>query len=236
MSGRAGLPLRVWAVAHRGASRDRPENTLAAFDEALRQGCDGIELDVRLSADGVPAVYHDDNLGRAGRPGRRLEDLSMEAIRGLDVGTPFDERFAGERIPTLRAVLEHYASRTRLLLELKSSHDEARDLALLRATVDLARETGTEEKLFVLSFYESILAAAAGLEPRLPRVLNLKPGPRLDDRLRALLPSLAALCVDVRSVTPDFGREVRECGLSALGLHLQRATEVRPGAGGRCRP
>lgn len=212
MSAAAGLPRPVWVVAHRGASRDRPENTLAAFDEALRQGCDGIELDVRISADGVPAVYHDDNLGRAGRPDRRIEDLSMKAIRGLDVGTPFDTRFAGEPIPTLREVLGRYVSRTRLLLELKSSHDEVRDLALVRATVDSVREARAEEKVFFLSFHESILGAAAGLAPRLARVLNIKPAPRLDGRLRALLPSLAALSVDVRDVTPAFGREVREAG------------------------
>jgi glycerophosphoryl diester phosphodiesterase len=212
LNARAGLPRRAWVVAHRGASRDRPENTLAAFDEALEQGCDAIELDLRISADGVPMVFHDDSLDRAGRPGRRLEDLAAAEIQRLDAGASFHSRFHGEPVPALRQVLERYSSRTRLLLELKSSYDEARDLELVRATVRAVREAGAEERSFVLSFHRPLLEATAGLAPRMARVLNVKPPSRLDDRMRAILPTLAALSVDVRGLTPAFGQEVGEAG------------------------
>lgn len=212
MSAGAGPPRRVWVVAHRGASRDRPENTLAAFDEAIRQGCDGIELDLRVSADGIPMVFHDDNLERFGHPDRRLEDLSTAEIEDLDAGSPFDRRFAGERVPALREVLERYAARTRLLLELKGSNDELRDSALVRATVELAQKTGVDEQVFILSFHDAILEETARRAPRLARVLNLVPPPRLDAGLRARLPALFALSVDVRGLTPAFGRDAEEAG------------------------
>jgi glycerophosphoryl diester phosphodiesterase len=203
---------RVWVVAHRGASRDRPENTLAAFDAALDQGCDAIELDLRLSADRIPMVFHDDTLERAGRPDHRLEDLPAAEIGGLDTGSAFDSRFRGERVPTLDQVLECYASRTRLLLELKSSHDEARDRALVDSTVRLVRKAGAEQRVFILSFHGHVLEEAAKLAPRLGRVLNLRPPRRLDERLRGALPELAALSVDVRGLTPAFGHEVVDAG------------------------
>ena len=56
---------RCWVIAHRGAPRHYPDNTLAGFDRALRFPCDGIEFDVQLSRDGVPVVYHDRTLARA---------------------------------------------------------------------------------------------------------------------------------------------------------------------------
>lgn len=224
---RDSTALPVWAVAHRGASRDRPENTLAAFDEALRQGCDGIELDLRLSSDGIPVVYHDDDLARLGRPERRVEDVAAAELRELDAGLPFDARWAGERVPTLQQVLERYAARTRLLLELKSARDERHDRALVRATIARIRETSAEESVFVLSFHDGILEETARLAPRVPRVLNARPGPRLDAGLRARLPALAALSVDVRGLRPAFGREVNEagCALWAWTCNTARAVE-----------
>jgi glycerophosphoryl diester phosphodiesterase len=103
-------------IAHRGASGSAPENTLPAFDLAVRQGADAIELDVRLSADGVPIVIHDPNLDRTtdrrGPTGAlRLNDLreiDAGARFTLDRGRTFPFRAAGVRIPTLTEVLRGF--------------------------------------------------------------------------------------------------------------------------------
>ena len=131
---------RAWAIAHRGASRDRPENTLSAFDEALRRGADAIELDLQLSRDGVPVVYHDRTLARAGGGRRRMSQLTLAQLRRLDAGFRSDA-FGGERIPTLTAVLRRYARRTRLLLEIKTRERDGlqRHLELMRAVADQVR-------------------------------------------------------------------------------------------------
>ena len=83
---------RPWIIAHRGASRDCPENTLAAFDEALRQGADGIELDVQFTQDEVPVVFHDKTLTRAGGGRRRVAGLSFRELRELDAAARFEGR------------------------------------------------------------------------------------------------------------------------------------------------
>jgi glycerophosphoryl diester phosphodiesterase len=203
---------RVAVIGHRGASADRPENTLASFDEALRQGCDAVELDLRLTADGIPVVWHDDTLEKLGQPGRSVADLDAGRLRGLDAGGWFDEGFAGEHIPTLDEVLERYASRTKLLLEIKDEQDDARNGELVRAVVERIRLHGAEESVFILSFSDLILDLAAGAAPGLRRVLNFRPLPLLGESLRARLSGLAALCVDVRPLTATFGRAVRRAG------------------------
>src|SRR5229473_3211699 len=95
---RQGRPT-VWA--HRGASHDAPENTLAAFTLAARQGADGIELDAQLCGSGEVVVFHDATLGRTtGHPGL-LEETPWAALRKLDAGARKGPAFAGERIPLL---------------------------------------------------------------------------------------------------------------------------------------
>src|SRR5688572_31642404 len=99
------IPHQPLIVAHRGDSADRPENTHAAFAAALAAEVDGIELDVRLSRDGVPLVCHDDTLARFGGTTCSLRKLSAARIRAVDVGSWKHARFAEERVPTLDETL-----------------------------------------------------------------------------------------------------------------------------------
>ncbi len=106
-------------IAHRGASAEAPENTLAAFRRALEIGVDGVELDVHLSADGVPVVIHDPLLERTTDGRGLVKDLDLTGLRRLDAGRRFAERFAGERIPTLIEALD-VLRRVRVIIEIKN--------------------------------------------------------------------------------------------------------------------
>jgi glycerophosphoryl diester phosphodiesterase len=100
-------------IGHRGASGEAPENTLAAFELAWQQGADGIEFDVRLSADGIPVVIHDPRLGRTTSGHGWVREFRTSALRRLDAGSWFNRRFpsraqpryAGAKIPLLAEVL-----------------------------------------------------------------------------------------------------------------------------------
>ena len=113
--GGAGERL-VWPplnIAHRGGGGEAPENTLAAFELALRQGAEGIELDVHLSSDGMPVVIHDPRLGRTTSGHGWVSEHQANALRRLDAGSWFNRRFpekarqryAGAKIPLLSEVL-----------------------------------------------------------------------------------------------------------------------------------
>jgi glycerophosphoryl diester phosphodiesterase len=99
--------------AHRGASVEFPENTMAAFQRALELGVEGIELDVHVSADGVPMVIHDATVDRTTNGTGAVADMAREELQALDAGD-------GERIPTLAEVLDLVGSALHVDIEVKA--------------------------------------------------------------------------------------------------------------------
>jgi glycerophosphoryl diester phosphodiesterase len=109
---------RPLLIAHRGAPRERPENTLPSFLRALELGADGIELDVHRSADGILVVHHDEvprAIAPSGRlAGRRIDSLTFDELQGFAVG-------GSALIPTLDEVLAAVRGRVWIYIELKSA-------------------------------------------------------------------------------------------------------------------
>jgi glycerophosphoryl diester phosphodiesterase len=112
-------PGRVLVIAHRGDSIHYPENTAASIRAAFDLGADAVEVDVRLSRDGVPMIFHDDTLERTTNGRGPFERLSLQELQSLDAGSWFDKRFAGARILTLEEALRIAHGRGSLLLDLK---------------------------------------------------------------------------------------------------------------------
>ena len=110
-------------IAHRGASAAAPENTIAAFELAVTQGADGIELDVHLSADGHPVVIHDDALERTTDGTGPVGARTMRELKRLDAGGWYGPPFRGQRIQTLQEVLERFRDRARFWIEIKAGSD-----------------------------------------------------------------------------------------------------------------
>lgn len=111
-------------MAHRGWSGKAPENTMAAVRLALAEpAIQAMEIDVQLSSDGVPVLIHDFTLGRTTNGKGLVKDHTLEQLRELDAGSWLDERFTGERIPTLDEVLQAVKGRCTLNIELKATSD-----------------------------------------------------------------------------------------------------------------
>jgi glycerophosphoryl diester phosphodiesterase len=104
--------------AHRGASAYAPENTIAAFELAVHQGADAIELDAKLSYDQHVVVIHDQSVDRTTNGKGQVSDLTLSALKELDAGIKFDESFSGEKIPTLNDVLEAIGTKTFINIEI----------------------------------------------------------------------------------------------------------------------
>ena len=106
-------------IAHRGFSGRYPENTIAAFDAAVKLGYAWMELDVRRSADGVIVVMHDATVDRTTNGTGEVASLTWAELRALDAGSWKGAEFAGERIPTLEEVLQRVGGRAQVVVELK---------------------------------------------------------------------------------------------------------------------
>ena len=119
-------------IGHRGASAVAPENTMAAFREAIAVGADGIEFDVRLTRDGVPVVIHDSTLRRTAGLNQRVSDLTWQELGKVDVGSWFRfGSFANETVPSLAELFTLFQTNDgTLYLEMKcDSPAEHRPLA-----------------------------------------------------------------------------------------------------------
>jgi glycerophosphoryl diester phosphodiesterase len=114
------LPL---VIAHRGASAAAPENTIAAFERAITDGADAIELDVHLSRDDHLVVIHDETLERTTNGLGPVRGHTMRELKRLDAGAWRGPDFAGQRLQTLQEVLERFRGRTRFWIELKGGSD-----------------------------------------------------------------------------------------------------------------
>lgn len=109
-------------VAHRGLSAGFPENTLAAFRNAIAGGVDALELDLRRTADGEIVVLHDETVDRTTDGRGPLSRFTLREVKALDAGRHAGDRFAGERVPTYQDVLDlTRASGVGLLLDIKES-------------------------------------------------------------------------------------------------------------------
>jgi glycerophosphoryl diester phosphodiesterase len=155
--------------AHRGDPANAPENTLAAFEAALRLGVPWIELDVHPAADGTLVVIHDDTIDRTTDGSGAVCDLTVDALRRLDAGSWFAPRFAGERIPQLVEVLELVApAGTRLNVEIKTPPAGFR---VAPAVVDLLRRFGKAREYVVSSFDLPALLQVQAIAPEIALAL-----------------------------------------------------------------
>jgi len=160
--------------AHRGCTRDSPENTRPAFATALSCGVDGIEFDVCLSRDGVAMVIHDETVDRTSDGSGAISDLTCDQLHTLDAGSWFDLRFAGERFLTLDGVLDLLAGRLELNVHLKPS-GKATETLVARTAQALARHGRLSTAYITCD--ETTLRLARAAEPGI-RVSCLVPHPR----------------------------------------------------------
>jgi glycerophosphoryl diester phosphodiesterase len=159
---RLGFPT---IVAHRGASSTRPENTLSSFEEAIALGAQIVELDVRLSSDGVPIVMHDPVVDRATDGNGFVHELAAAELVTLHVGPD-------ATVPTFAGVLEAVSSRAALAVEIKNipgepAYDPAGEPIVAAVHADLER-TAFDGVVLVISFNPSSIEASKALAPDVP--------------------------------------------------------------------
>jgi glycerophosphoryl diester phosphodiesterase len=227
----------VLNVAHRGASGDHPENTLAAISGALRLDVDSIELDVQRSRDGALVLMHDTTLTRttdakAQFPRRgpwNVADFDYDELLRLDAGAWKGPFFAGERIPTLeQAIGLVESSSTGLLLELKAPAlypGIVTDVvSTLRGVPDFLGQALAERRLVVESFDFAAMKAHKTRAPEVPVGLLGAPA-------RANLAALGTWADQVNphhwSVDRSYVDEVHRQGMGCLAWTVNRASAMR---------
>jgi glycerophosphoryl diester phosphodiesterase len=167
------LPRPV-VFAHRGAAAHAPENTLAAFELALAQGADAIELDAKLTADGHIVVFHDPTVGRTTDGSGRLAQKTLAELRALDAGSHFSPKYTGEKIPLLEEVFDSIGKK--LLINVELTNYTTPGDGLVPRVCALVQKCGLEDHILFSSFFPQNLMMARRLLPRVPRALLAQRG------------------------------------------------------------
>lgn len=154
----------VKIIAHRGASRYTPENTIAAFNKAIDLKADAIELDVRLSKDGVPVIIHDKNINRTSNGKGTVSDMTVKEMKKYSFGVNFHPSFVDETIPTyeefLQLVTDHPIT---IHLEIKS--DPNKQNILIQKILELSKAYSVEDRIVYSSFDHQLLQQLKVIHP-----------------------------------------------------------------------
>lgn len=148
-------------IGHRGSSGEAPENTLASFSLAMKQGCDGIELDIHVSLDGHLVVCHDFTLDRTTDHKGTIASLTLDEIRRADAGSWFSDKFRGERVPLLDEVIDLIPDNKWINVEIKHSYGGRAEAGL----VELLRRRKILDRVIVSSFDHRCMVRLKRLEP-----------------------------------------------------------------------
>lgn len=162
---------RPLVFAHRGAKRVAPENTIPAFEAAVRLGADGIELDVQYSSDGKLVIFHDLALEKTSNGTGRVSSHPFEELRRLDAGSHFSPEFAGTQIPTLDEALE--TAKGKLLVNIELKTIEVAQSGLGPDVIEAVRRHGMADEVVISSFNPFALRKSKAAGPEIEHALLL---------------------------------------------------------------
>lgn len=218
-------PYPRW-IAHRGAGKLAPENTLAAFRLGASLGYRAYECDVKLSADGVPFLLHDTELERTTDGQGRAGDRPWSELSRLDAGRWHGRAFAGETLPTLAAIAAHVRAQGHLLnIEIKPTPGLERETGEAVAAAAARLWAGAAAPPLLSSFRPEALLAAREAAPELPRALLLD---ELPDGWLDAARSLACVAVVTNHKLMDAAvlAQAHLAGLRALCYTVNEAADA----------
>lgn len=222
---------RFFPIAHRGFSSQAPENTLAAFDLALESGFDNIELDVQLTSDKVPVVIHDATVDRTTNGDGAVSSFTLAELRKLDAGSWFDKKYTGEHIPILEVVLQRYAGKIHLHLELKSNDLELPGIVADMLTANDWIRYGSAKPFVVpgLTVTSARFEQVERSNKLLPNVPHHWLSWEISEKIigRTLDAGLQGICIAARYADAELVAKAKSKGLTIRGLEVKTDEDIR---------
>ena len=156
------LTDNVSIIAHRGASKEAPENTLAAIQQAIKDNADWVEIDVQETVDDHIVVFHDSDFMKLANNPLKIWDATLADVESIDIGSWFDPKFSDQRAPTLREVLKTCKGKIRVLIELKYY---GHDVDLERRVAQIVEEEGMVDQIELMSLKLEAVTKMKKLRP-----------------------------------------------------------------------
>jgi glycerophosphoryl diester phosphodiesterase len=215
-----------WVIGHRGASAHAPENTMAAFRRAVDLGARFIETDLHITRDAHLVAIHDSTVDRTTNGTGYVKDHTLEELRALDAGAWFGPAFAGEKIPTLKDVIEFSREfDTAFFLEVKQDAAWGIEHGLVAAL----RESREADRVVVLSFSPGILRNILRLDRTVMTGLLAEPGGELPETFIEQAQDIGSRQLAPRSdmVTPELVRAAHKKDLKVVCWTVNEQARMR---------
>ncbi len=151
-------------VAHRGANRYAPENTLPAFEKAIELGADGVEFDVQMTLDGILVVCHNFTVDKTSNGSGPIEAMTFQELRNLDFGSWYGPEYQGTKIPTLAEVLEVVQDMKWINIEIKRPRAAVRR-EIVTKILAVVNAFGISDKTVISSFDYPVLGEVKRQDP-----------------------------------------------------------------------
>ena len=232
-----GQPSRVVAIAHRGEHLHHPENTIPAFQEAIRLGADFIEVDVRTTADGKLVLSHDGNVERRTDGKGEISKMTFDDVQKLDAGIKSGPQFAGTKIPTFDEALELARGKIGVYVDVKQA--SAKDLVthidghgmtdhvVIYAGLRLSKEIQElNPKLKVMPESQSVGAVKQLIEELHPRVIAFGARDFTPEIIRLTKEAKAEIYVDRMGATDNPAGWQSAIDAGADGIQTDRPGEL----------
>jgi glycerophosphoryl diester phosphodiesterase len=214
-------------IGHRGAKAYAPENTLSSIHAAADLGVEWVEVDVKLTKDSIPIIFHDEELERCTSGSGLVRDMDFEALRELDAGSWFGESFLGEKIPTLEELLNTVLERGMgVNLEIKPC--PGREVETAEVTLDLATRIWPDDlpPPLISSFQHVSLETAMDMMPEWPRGF-LMDEHRDDWKEIAGYLKAATININGNKITQEELEEYMEFGKPLLAYTINQPDKAR---------
>lgn len=223
-------PKRPVVIAHRGASLDAPENTLAAYREAIRQGATAAETDVHLTNDGQVVVLHDRTLKRTTDGKGLVRKWTLADVQALDAGTWFGAQFSAERVPALSELLSVVRDQAVLCVEIKAAPERGGE-HIASKIAGLLDASGGRDQAIIFSFYPQQVMASKAAMPDVPALFLVQPidGPvPYTTGLLTMARSIGAdmIGLDYRGTTPEFVAQAQSAGFPVFVYTVDAPADI----------
>ena len=153
-------------IAHRGANKYAPQNTLAAFKKAYELGCDGFETDVHITKDGKVVICHNYTIDETSTGKGKIADMTLDELKGYDFGLYYSKKFEGTEIPTLDEFLSFVETTDISVLNIEIKSPKEAETAIVKETIKAVKEHNLFDRLLISSFDPKLLNEAKMIDSK----------------------------------------------------------------------
>lgn len=217
----------TYKVAHRGYSKEAPENTMAAFRQAVENGYQYIECDIQFTRDGVPVVLHDAKVDRTSNGRGRADSYTYAQLRKLDAGSWKSSEYAGERIPSLQELMKFCVKKNiAIYIELKNGSGLTREK--LREVYRVVKSSGMKKRVIWFSFNYNYISWVKEIDPTAQ--IGYIPKGNVTQSVISMAENLKTgknrvfLCVNLQEISTKM---VELCKENEIGLSARRVGSKR---------